>query len=435
MAGGRARGHGLGRPRRAGARGRGAPSPAPEQIAAIYRALRKGREDGKDEPGAADFYYGEMEMRRQRPRGQEAERRAAPAGERLVLWLYWLVSGYGLRASRALASLALTVVVFALLFDWWGTRPDQDFGRTLLFSLQSTSSLSRVPETPGFALTAAGELMQVVLRLLGPLFFGLALFSLRGRVKRLRSVPRARMPFEIRSAAPAEFPAVADLCVAAYAPFLVGDHHYVAVLRDVARRAAEAELLVAADRETGSLLGTVTFVPDGGPLGEIAGPAEAEFRMLAVDPAAQAGGVGTALARHVLEDSRRRAKGGSCARACRRCAPRTGSTSGSGSGARPSVTVARAGGPARLVRDRLLAGDALAGALTRRRGAEKVVACASAWRSPPSRRAPTSSCGWACRPTSAASIASRSPRDGRTTRRSCSRNSPCGPRGSASARR
>ena len=118
------------------------------------------------------------------------------------------------------------------------------------------------------------------------------------------------MPFEIRSAAPAEFPAVADLCVAAYAPFLVGDHHYVAVLRDVARRAAEAELLVAADRETGSLLGTVTFVPDGGPLGEIAGPAEAEFRMLAVDPAAQAGGVGTALARHVLEDSRRRAKGG-----------------------------------------------------------------------------------------------------------------------------
>ena len=159
-------------------------SPAPEQIAAIYRALRKGREDGKDEPGAADFYYGEMEMRRQRPRGQEAERRAAPAGERLVLWLYWLVSGYGLRASRALASLALTVVVFALLFGWWGTRPDQDFGRTLLFSLQSTSSLFRVPETPGFALTAAGELMQVVLRLLGPLFFGLALFSLRGRVKR-----------------------------------------------------------------------------------------------------------------------------------------------------------------------------------------------------------------------------------------------------------
>ena len=34
------------------------------QIAGLYRALRKGREDAKDEPGAADFYYGEMEMRR-----------------------------------------------------------------------------------------------------------------------------------------------------------------------------------------------------------------------------------------------------------------------------------------------------------------------------------------------------------------------------------
>ena len=41
----------------------------PGQIAGLYRALRKGREDAKDEPGAADFYYGEMEMRRlARPR-------------------------------------------------------------------------------------------------------------------------------------------------------------------------------------------------------------------------------------------------------------------------------------------------------------------------------------------------------------------------------
>jgi GNAT superfamily N-acetyltransferase len=118
------------------------------------------------------------------------------------------------------------------------------------------------------------------------------------------------MPPEIRPATPPELPAVADLCVAAYAPFLSGDHHYVAALRDVARRAAEAELLVAAEPERGTLLGTVTFVPDGGPLGEIAGPGEAEFRMLAVAPTAQAGGVGTALTQYVLGESRRRAKHG-----------------------------------------------------------------------------------------------------------------------------
>ncbi len=111
------------------------------------------------------------------------------------------------------------------------------------------------------------------------------------------------MPFEIRHATATEFAAIADLCAAAYAPFLAGDHHYLAQLRDVARRAAEAELLVAAEPDGGRVLGTVTYVPDGGPLGEIAGPRESEFRMLAVDPEARGRGVGTALLRRVLEDS------------------------------------------------------------------------------------------------------------------------------------
>jgi hypothetical protein len=70
------------------------------QIAGLYRALRKGREDTKDEPGAADFYYGEMEMRRRarrRPSGSPTDGRASgfPRGraERGLLTAYWLVSG------------------------------------------------------------------------------------------------------------------------------------------------------------------------------------------------------------------------------------------------------------------------------------------------------------------------------------------------------
>jgi ribosomal protein S18 acetylase RimI-like enzyme len=114
------------------------------------------------------------------------------------------------------------------------------------------------------------------------------------------------LPLEIRPAAPAEYPRVGDLCVAAYAPFVADDHIYVETLRDAAGRAAQAKLLVAA--EHGEVLGTVTFVPDGGPLGEIAAPHEAEFRMLAVEPAAQGRGVGTALTRHVLDASRRAGK-------------------------------------------------------------------------------------------------------------------------------
>jgi len=164
----------------------------PGQIAAIYRSLRTALENRKDEPGAADFYYGEMEMRRltkpetdaKADTGARLGNEMKGSGERLTLNLYWVVSGYGLRASRALLALGLTVLVFAFLFDRWGFRPDQSLGRGLLFSVESTSSLFRVPETKDFALTAGGEVLQVFLRLLGPLFFGLALLSLRGRVKR-----------------------------------------------------------------------------------------------------------------------------------------------------------------------------------------------------------------------------------------------------------
>lgn len=85
------------------------------QIAALYRALRRAREDDKDQPGAGDLYYGEMEMRRHR---QAHDDEKAPAndpqdsasptnyasprhrlrvgGDTAILHAYWLVSGYGL---------------------------------------------------------------------------------------------------------------------------------------------------------------------------------------------------------------------------------------------------------------------------------------------------------------------------------------------------
>ena len=73
----------------------------PSQIARLYRALRKGVEDAKDEPGAADFYYGEMEMRRRARPGGNPDGRAMAAGrvERGILTAYWLVSGYGPRGA------------------------------------------------------------------------------------------------------------------------------------------------------------------------------------------------------------------------------------------------------------------------------------------------------------------------------------------------
>jgi uncharacterized protein YjbI with pentapeptide repeats len=157
----------------------------PAAIAPLYRALRKGLEDSRDEPGAADFYYGEMEMRRHAAVGRTVPgARTKSRWEHVVLWLYWLVSGYGLRASRALAALALTIAVFSVLLWQFGFDPQQAYLRALLYSAESTSSLFRTPELRNASLTYGGEALQIVLRVLGPLFLGLAILSLRGRVKR-----------------------------------------------------------------------------------------------------------------------------------------------------------------------------------------------------------------------------------------------------------
>jgi hypothetical protein len=145
----------------------------PEEIAALYRRLRKGCEDSMNAPGANAFYYGEMELRR---------RHSAPWAERIILWLYWLFSGYGLRGSRALLALLVTIAVAALPLSLWGFHPDRTYWGALLFSVESSISLLRAPE--GVHLSHGGEVIQIVLRLAGPLFFGLALLALRGRVKR-----------------------------------------------------------------------------------------------------------------------------------------------------------------------------------------------------------------------------------------------------------
>jgi ribosomal protein S18 acetylase RimI-like enzyme len=80
---------------------------------------------------------------------------------------------------------------------------------------------------------------------------------------------------------------------------------YAAELRDVARRAREAVVLVAVDDEAGMPLGCVTYVPGpDSPWAELLEPGEAAIRMLAVDPAAQGRGAGTALVRACVDRAR-----------------------------------------------------------------------------------------------------------------------------------
>lgn len=108
---------------------------------------------------------------------------------------------------------------------------------------------------------------------------------------------------EVRRIRPEEHAAAGEVCVAAYDPLLSGaEDDYRDRLRDVATRDAQAEVWVAAldDR----VVGVVTYCPPGSPWREIGRDHEGEFRMLAVDPAAQGTGAGTALARLCEERAR-----------------------------------------------------------------------------------------------------------------------------------
>ena len=176
----------------------------PRDLAKLYRALRKGREDQRDEPGAADFYYGEMEMRR--------HDRTTPWPERLILWFYWLLSGYALRTTRALSAAMVVLLIAGWLFSGVGgfdRRPYTPPTSTTTVALPTptvvvialpttkpadTSFLGAVryagrtavglPREPQPRLSAWGDALQILVRIVVPVLLGLAVLSIRGRVKR-----------------------------------------------------------------------------------------------------------------------------------------------------------------------------------------------------------------------------------------------------------
>jgi ribosomal protein S18 acetylase RimI-like enzyme len=110
-------------------------------------------------------------------------------------------------------------------------------------------------------------------------------------------------PVRVRPAHPEELDAVGRLTVAAYAADVRPDSPYANHLADAAGRARQARLLVAVDPGE-RLLGTATLVLGSGPWAELAGPGDAELRMLGVDQAARRRGVGEALLRAVLTEAR-----------------------------------------------------------------------------------------------------------------------------------
>ncbi|MBZ6142506.1 hypothetical protein KVH06_34215 [Streptomyces olivaceus] len=185
----------------------GAGRTGPLQLAPVYRALRKAFEDGKHEPGAADFYYGEMEMRRLAD--------DIPRSERGLLTAYWALSGYGLRASRALAWLGAAMLLTIVLLmavglaqdtpkqtatgsvpagggkvtfeidkdDPQSPTDDRFTGKRFEKALNVTLN-SVVFRSSGQDLTTAGTYIEMTSRLTEPVLLGLAVLAVRNRVKR-----------------------------------------------------------------------------------------------------------------------------------------------------------------------------------------------------------------------------------------------------------
>ncbi|AZP20325.1 GNAT family N-acetyltransferase [Streptomyces aquilus] len=115
------------------------------------------------------------------------------------------------------------------------------------------------------------------------------------------------MDILIRPAEPTEYDELGEITAQAYIQdglLAFGESDwYLGELRDVAKRAAAAEVLVAA--QDGHLLGTVTYVAStGGAMAELSRPGESEIRMLAVAPEARGRGAGQALVQACVDRAR-----------------------------------------------------------------------------------------------------------------------------------
>ena len=113
------------------------------------------------------------------------------------------------------------------------------------------------------------------------------------------------MPLTIRRVTEADYDDVRRITRDAYISagyFDNPDHPYVRVLTDVEHRAEHAEVWVA--EEDGAVVGSFAITFEGQRYTDIAIAGELEFRMLAVDPEVQRGGIGRQMVQWIIDHAR-----------------------------------------------------------------------------------------------------------------------------------
>lgn len=142
-------------------------------VEGLYRQFRSGLESSKAAPAAADFYYGELEMRRLA---------AGPKSfEGVLLWCYKRIGGYGVRPGPPfLAWIALILISGGAL--WAGGVTIADKSETAItFVLRNSGDLFGAPAG---GLTGLWAIFMLVERVVAIALVSLGVFALRSRVQR-----------------------------------------------------------------------------------------------------------------------------------------------------------------------------------------------------------------------------------------------------------
>jgi uncharacterized protein YjbI with pentapeptide repeats len=157
----------------------------------LYRQLKQNHEDHKDYERIRDFHYGEKEMRRKNP--------STSTGLRVLLTLYWLVSGYGERYFRPLIAggILLLLSTVGFLLPSFGLKLKLDDGLRVLdltsaqgiwdwlaaahYTFRVMSLLK--PDELAIPL-GHSKILFTIDSILGPILIGLFALAVRQRLKR-----------------------------------------------------------------------------------------------------------------------------------------------------------------------------------------------------------------------------------------------------------
>jgi hypothetical protein len=138
-----------------------------------------------------------------------------PRAERALVGAYWLLSGYGLRASRAISWLFLAMIITVTALALWGqpnkapslTTTGTISGQTVTLHAVPTDPILNMPWSQRLTRSRIGQAVPIVLdavlfrntdqdltpvgtyidmaaRILEPALLALAALAIRGRVKR-----------------------------------------------------------------------------------------------------------------------------------------------------------------------------------------------------------------------------------------------------------